>query len=343
MNTINTTAWANLKKNKGRNILTGIAILLTTFLIFTITTLGSGMIRLQFEAANQLYPAYHFMYRSVSEKTAEDLSHHADIAALGLRQDTAEIILENARCHLIYLDKTGIELGKLDLEDGRFPSSGDDMAISEGMLQELGLSAKIGDTVTLSFQPLEASGLGYEQQRTFTICGILPTPEAEDDIAYYSALVSRDFVEETLREPDRLYRTMIRLQNPEDMTTNEILYKAESIARTFSIPEENLSENTAYLVANYIDPAFLYNAYWYSHCGSAGRNHYHLQYLLCVYHVQGTGVRKIKGVGGYTEAGAGHCIPGRNLYGSIRCSAGNCPGNGCFSERSVLPAGQLCP
>lgn len=68
MNTINTTAWANLKKNKGRNILTGIAILLTTFLIFTITTLGSGMIRLQFEAANQLYPAYHFMYRSVSEK-----------------------------------------------------------------------------------------------------------------------------------------------------------------------------------------------------------------------------------------------------------------------------------
>ena len=49
---------------------------------------------------------------------------------------------------------------------------------------------------------------------------------------------------------------MIRLQNPEDMTTNEILYKAESIARTFSIPEENLSENTAYLVANYIDPAF---------------------------------------------------------------------------------------
>ena len=150
MNTINATAWANLKKNKGRNILTGIAILLTTFLIFTITTLGSGMIRLQFEAANQLYPAYHFMYRSVSEKTAEDLSHHADIAALGLRQDTAEIILENARCHLIYLDKTGIELGKLDLEDGRFPSSGDDMAISEGMLQELGLSAKIGDTVTLS-------------------------------------------------------------------------------------------------------------------------------------------------------------------------------------------------
>ena len=256
MNTINATAWANLKKNKGRNILTGIAILLTTFLIFTITTLGSGMIRLQFEAANQLYPAYHFMYRSVSEKTAEDLSHHADIAALGLRQDTAEIILENARCHLIYLDKTGIELGKLDLEDGRFPSSGDDMAISEGMLQELGLSAKIGDTVTLSFQPLEASGLGYEQQKTFTICGILPTPEAEDDIAYYSALVSRDFVEETLREPDRLYRTMIRLQNPEDMTTNEILYKAESIARTFSIPEENLSENTAYLVANYIDPAF---------------------------------------------------------------------------------------
>ena len=107
MNTINTTAWANLKKNKGRNILMGIAILLTTFLIFTITTLGSGMIRLQFEAANQLYPAYHFMYRSVSEKTAEDLSHHADIADLGLRQDTAEIILEMPDATLFIWIKPG--------------------------------------------------------------------------------------------------------------------------------------------------------------------------------------------------------------------------------------------
>ena len=256
MNTINSTALANLKKNRGRNMLTGIAILLTTFLLFTITTLGFGVIRFQFHAANQLYPTYHFMYRGVSGQTAAQLSHHAEIASLGLRQDTAEIILDNARCRLIYLDETGLELGRIDLEKGRYPSVTDEIAISEGMLHALGLNADLGDSVTLSYQPAEAHGLGYEQQKTFVICGILPTPDTEEEYSLYSALVSRDFMLETLAEPDRLYRAMIRLENPESLTTDAIINKAETIAQAFSIPKGEISENTPYLIANYIDPSF---------------------------------------------------------------------------------------
>ena len=91
MNTINATACANLKLNRGRNLLTGIAIMLTAFLIFSITTLGSGVIRFQFHAANQLYPTYHIMYRDVPRnKTAAELARSADIEKLGLRQDTAQ-------------------------------------------------------------------------------------------------------------------------------------------------------------------------------------------------------------------------------------------------------------
>lgn len=256
MNTINSTALANLKKNRGRNMLTGIAILLTTFLLFTITTLGFGVIRFQFHAANQLYPTYHFMYRGVSGQTAAQLSHHAEIASLGLRQDTAEIILDNARCRLIYLDETGLELGRIALEKGRYPSATDEIAISEGMLHALGLNADLGDSVTLSYQPAEAHGLGYEQQKTFVICGILPTPDTEEEYSLYSALVSRDFMLETLAEPDRLYRAMIRLENPESLTTDAIINKAETIAQAFSIPKGEISENTPYLIANYIDPSF---------------------------------------------------------------------------------------
>lgn len=256
MNTVNSTAWANLRKNRGRNMLTGTAILLTAFLLFTITTLGFGVIRFQFHAANQLYPTYHFMYRGVSGQTAAQLSHHAEIASLGLRQDTAEIVLDNARCRLIYLDETGLELGRIDLEKGRYPSATNEIAVSEGMLRTLGLNAGLGDSVTLDYQPVEAHGLGYEQQKTFVICGILPTPDTEDEYRLYSALVSRDFMLETLAEPDRLYRTMIRLKNPESLTTDAIVNKAETIAQAFSIPKGEISENTAYLIANYIDPSF---------------------------------------------------------------------------------------
>ena len=107
MNTINATACANLKLNRGRNLLTGIAIMLTAFLIFSITTLGSGVIRFQFHAANQLYPTYHIMYRDVPEQTAAELARSADIEKLGLRQDTAQIRQEDTICRLIYLDETG--------------------------------------------------------------------------------------------------------------------------------------------------------------------------------------------------------------------------------------------
>lgn len=256
MNTINATACANLKMNRGRNLLTGIAIMLTAFLIFSITTLGSGVIRFQFHAANQLYPIYHIMYRDVPEQTAAELARSADIEKLGLRQDTAQVRQEDIICRLIYLDETGIELGRMDLESGRFPLEKNEIVVSQGMLQAFSISAGIGDAITLPIQPIEAHGLGFTQEYTFTICGILPTPETEEDNQLYSALVSEPFVKELLPVTDRLYRVMVRFANAQSYTTDSIIQKGESIAEAFSIPKGNISENSPYLIANYIDPAF---------------------------------------------------------------------------------------
>lgn len=258
MNTINATACANLKLNRGRNLLTGIAIMLTAFLIFSITTLGSGVIRFQFHAANQLYPTYHIMYRDVPEQTAAELARSADIEKLGLRQDTAQIRQEDTICRLIYLDETGRELGRIDLERGSFPVEKNEIAVSRGMLQAFSISgsADIGDEITLPIQPIEAHGLGFEQEYTFTICGILPTPEAEEDNRLYSALVSEPFVRELLPASERLYRVMVRFSNARSYTTDAIIQKGENIAEAFSIPKGNISENSPYLLANYIDPTF---------------------------------------------------------------------------------------
>ncbi|WP_455615275.1 ABC transporter permease [Eisenbergiella sp.] len=256
MNTINTTACANLKQNRGRNLLTGIAIMLTAFLIFTITTLGSGVIRFQFHAANQLYPTYHIMYRDVPEQTAAELARSADIEQLGLRQDTAQVRQGETVCRLIYLDEAGLELGRIDLESGRFPAGKNEIAVSQGMLQAFSIQADIGDVITLPLQPIEAHGLGFEKEYTFTICGILPTPETEEDNQLYSALVSAPFVRELLPASDRLYRVMVRLANAQSYTTDAIIQKGERVAEAFSIPKGNISENSPYLIANYIDPTF---------------------------------------------------------------------------------------
>lgn len=256
MNTINATALANLKQNRGRNLLTGIAIMLTSFLIFTITTLGSGLIRFQFHAANQLYPAYHIMYRSVPEQTVSELARSADIEMLGLRQDAAQARQEDTICRLIYMDEAGLELGRIELADGRFPAKKNEIAVSESMLDAFSISAGIGDTISLPVQPIEAHGPGLEQEVAFTICGILPSSEEEGDSPLYSALVSEPFVRELLPAQDRLYRVMVRIANAKSLTTDAIIETGERMADAFSIPKGNISENTLYLRANYIDPAF---------------------------------------------------------------------------------------
>lgn len=56
MNTINRTALSNLRQNKGRNIMAGIAIFLTTILVFVIPVIGLGAVDLEMAAANKIYP-----------------------------------------------------------------------------------------------------------------------------------------------------------------------------------------------------------------------------------------------------------------------------------------------
>ena len=50
-------ALKNMKYHKSKNILTGIAVLLTTFLLFVIPTVGYGIIETQNAAVNRTYPA----------------------------------------------------------------------------------------------------------------------------------------------------------------------------------------------------------------------------------------------------------------------------------------------
>ena len=144
------------------------------------------------------------------------------------------------------------------MESGSFPVEKNEIAVSRGMLQAFSISgsAVIGDEITLPIQPIEAHGLGFEQEYTFTICGILPTPEAEEDNRLYSALVSEPFVRELLPASERLYRVMVRFSNARSYTTDAIIQKGENIAEAFSVPKGNISENCPYLLANYIDPTF---------------------------------------------------------------------------------------
>ena len=52
MNTVTRTALANIRQNKSRNTLSGIAIILTTLLIFLVLTIGWDSLSIRFAGVN---------------------------------------------------------------------------------------------------------------------------------------------------------------------------------------------------------------------------------------------------------------------------------------------------
>lgn len=145
-------AFDNMKYYKSRNILIGIAIVLTTMLLFVVPAVGKGMVDLQFEAINRLYPSWHALYRQVNEKTVQQLAAHHDISTYGLRSDAGIMNLEEASVSLMYMDKKGLELYKIQLAKGNLPEKENEIVVSPGILKALGQQGDIGDTITVPCQ-----------------------------------------------------------------------------------------------------------------------------------------------------------------------------------------------
>lgn len=70
MNIVTKTALANFRRNKSRNVLVGIAVLLTTILLSAVPMVLFGGFVIENEAIKEIYPTYHAMYRNVDGETA---------------------------------------------------------------------------------------------------------------------------------------------------------------------------------------------------------------------------------------------------------------------------------
>lgn len=258
MKMINRVALANTKYHKGKNLLSGIAIILTSVLVFLITSIGLGVVNVQNAAVNKVYPTWHAMYRQVSEENMEKIAQHDLIGEYGLRQDVGESVLNKDDFVLIsYLDNGAQKLAKQTFTKGHAPKKGNDAVLSRDALKTLGYpNAKIGDTIKIPIQIYEADGMGLQQEKTFRLTGFSPDIKNQNDEKIFSMLVSKDFMEEVIPKKQRSYRMMIRLNETAATSTDAIKEQVKEIGKNFDVTEDNIVENSDYLFANYIDPAF---------------------------------------------------------------------------------------
>lgn len=257
MKMVTRTAFANMRYHKSKNILTGIAIFLTTVLLFLVPSVGISMLDAQFATVTKLYPSYHALYRNVSDETEQKLTAHRDVGIYGLRSDVGEVVSDNAQTVLYYMDENGLMLNKMELETGTLPTGEEEIVVQKGMLSDLGIRADIGDEITLPWQRYLTDGLDHAAESTFRICGFLPDTENGLNNHTYAALVSEAFLRQEIPEDQIRYRFLFRVEGDERANVDEIEQTIQNIAADLGIPESDVRINDDYLSANYTDPSFV--------------------------------------------------------------------------------------
>ncbi len=258
-NTLTKVAYQNMKYYKSRNILTGVAIFLTTVLLFVVPAVGNGMIDIQFAAVNQLYPSWHACYQDVDEPTVRQLAAHHAISCYGLRSDVGLLHADGVTAPMLYLDAQGLDFHHAALADGSLPKAENEIAVSQNMLQALGQIGEIGDTITVPYQVYRDGMLDLTETKPFRICGFLKdnaNAAAKKQEQSY-ALVSKSFLQKEIPVRQITYRFLFQVNDIEHPTTDQIQETIRSIGSQFQIREQNININREYLSANYVDPVVL--------------------------------------------------------------------------------------
>ena len=248
-------AYCNMRHYKSKNILIGIAIILTTLLLFVIPSIGKDMVEVNFAVINKIYPTWHALYRNVDESTVMKLATHHDVKTYGLRSDAGYMNLEDATVSMMYMDRTGMELYKVKLKEGQLPQKENDIVVSKGILEALGQNGKIGDTITVPYQILKDDGLDYTKEKDFRICGFLADNENSKEQKQYTSLVSEAFLKAEIPVEQVKYRFLLQVNGQKGNTTADYTETIQNIARQFGISEDDMNINKEYLAANYVDPA----------------------------------------------------------------------------------------
>lgn len=257
MNIITTTALANFKKNKSRNILIGIAIGLTAFLVTMLPTVVIGQISVQFQAVNEVYPPVHAAYRDVDEKTAAKMRADESFAAVGLREQAGRMYSgdKDVKAVMYAYDKTILGLSGIKLKEGHFPKKADEIVVSEGCLKAMGLSGGVGDRIRVPYQPSREGRFLKAEEKEFTITGMTEdTPEALEE-GVYELIVPEAFAKEIIPEGEHIYTAYFQLKDIEGMVTEEIEDRIKRTGEQYGLAKEDIVENAEYLAANYVDVA----------------------------------------------------------------------------------------
>ena len=273
MKTIYHLAISRLKYNKGRSILTIVAIALMTTLLMSIGSSALTVIRHQQLEIKESARNYHAAFKGSTADQVFILENHADVESLSTRESVASIELPKLNAVLNFDSTKKGSIDQIQLANGKMPVEADEIAGPPALFERLDVVPEIGQKFQI---PLRIQG-GKVENYDFTITGILEQTDisklnVNETRLVYGAFVSEKFVEQHIAPEDRTYTAYIRIVNENKHSKDEI--------------ETIISEIAEDVGLNKSDISFVGSISWW---------HGNLQHLLCFCHFQYTRDGETKG------------------------------------------------
>ena len=159
----------------------------------------------------------------------------------------------DVRITMLSIDQAAAELSRQELAEGHFPEKADEIVVSKGILEAMGLEGTTGDRIQVPFRP--NGGSETRESREFTISGMVADSEISIRDSLYFCFVSDAFAKELLTEEERQYRIYLRLAGADGMITDAIQEQIETLGGEYGVEKNEIILNGEYLMANYVDPA----------------------------------------------------------------------------------------
>ena len=226
------------KVRKRQNRMTIFCVIISVLLVTAIFSVADMFIRTQSEGLQQKHGNWHIRLENISQDTAEEISRHPNVAAIGWSETfntdgDQPFYIGKKKAALYGVDS--IYLAELvnALEEGSLPQSDNDIMLSSNA--RLALDVKIGDHVTVK----TPSG-----DTDFTVCGF-----GSDDAEYYQG---QTYMVAVYMMRDAYIGVMEQNHipiNPSCYIQFQDVSKASGIIteirQQYDLPEEDISENTA--------------------------------------------------------------------------------------------------
>jgi len=251
MKTTTNLAISNIKVNKTRSILIGIAIFLTTTLLSSIGLTAMTAMNSQSKNSAMMYGEHYASYSRVTSEQVEEINNHGQFKNVGKNAIVSFAEQDEFTVILRFVDQTTIDLMHVSLDEGTMPQKVDEIAGQKELFESFGTkNPKIGDKVTLPYRP---NGEGKIVTQEFTISGFYASNEQNDLAKTYQAYVSEDFLNQVISPQDREYSVCFQVHNYEKLNYDQMEQKILDLAGEIGIDKNNTSMNAMYLIFE-LDP-----------------------------------------------------------------------------------------